>query len=117
MLESLKQEGQDLFTLESLPQSTAVEVAIVTCESENINRYHEMRKMMLPILKSQKGFLAWRAFQSKSKDGVMMDLLYWEQVEDCHEAGKNIQNTETGKEFFQLMKQTVVFELFERQAL
>ncbi|TGM51789.1 hypothetical protein EHQ91_17425 [Leptospira biflexa] len=117
MIESLKQVGQELLTLESLPPSTAVEVAIVTCESSNLEHYHEMRKKMLPILKTQKGFLAWRAFQSKTTEGVMMDLLYWEQVEDCHEAGKNLQNTETGKEFFGLMKQTLVFELFERQAI
>ncbi|MDZ4726285.1 MAG: hypothetical protein SH817_09010 [Leptospira sp.] len=117
MLESLKVQGQDLLTLESLPQSTAIEIAMVECGNENMETYHQMRSLMLPLLQTQPGFLAWRAFKSITKDGIMMDLLYWESVEDCHKAGENLQNSETGKKFFALMKQTLVFEMFERQAL
>lgn len=117
MLESLKSQGQDLLTLESLPASAVVEIAMVECELEQMENYHKMRSLMLPLLQSQKGFLAWRAFKSKTKEGVLLDLLYWESVEDCHKAGEILQNSDTGKSFFSLMKQTLVFELFERQAL
>ncbi|MGE8723216.1 antibiotic biosynthesis monooxygenase family protein [Leptospira terpstrae] len=117
MLDSLKDQGQDLLTLESLPKSTAIEIAIVECASEDSEKYHKMRKVMLPLLQKEKGFLAWRAFQSKTREGIMLDLLYWENVEDCRKAGENIQSTEIGKEFFALMKQTLVFEMFERQSL
>ncbi|MBM9546911.1 hypothetical protein JWG40_07775 [Leptospira sp. 201903074] len=117
MLESLKAQGQDLLTLESLPPSTAIEIAIVECAVEDSERYHQMRKKMLPLLQTQKGFLAWRAFRSNTREGIMLDLLYWENVEDCHKAGETLQNSETGKDFFALMKQTLIFEMFERQTL
>lgn len=117
MLESLKSQGQDLLTLESLPQTTAIEIAIVECAIEDTEKYHQLRKQMLPLLQNQPGFLAWRAFRSKTREGILLDLLYWENVEDCHKAGETLQNSETGKEFFALMKQTLVFEMFERQSL
>lgn len=117
MLESLKSQGQDLLTLESLPASAVVEIAMVECKVNQTEKYHEMRALMLPLLQKQPGFLAWRAFKSKTKEGVLLDLFYWETVEDCHKAGVVLQNSETGKSFFGLMKQTLVFELFERQAL
>ncbi|MCG6146179.1 antibiotic biosynthesis monooxygenase family protein [Leptospira bandrabouensis] len=117
MLESLKNQSQDLLTLESLPQPTAIEIAIVECAAEDSEKYHQMRKQMLPLLQNQPGFLAWRAFRSKTREGILLDLLYWENVEDCHKAGERLQNSETGKEFFALMKQTLVFEMFERQSL
>ncbi|EKJ86013.1 hypothetical protein LEP1GSC017_0333 [Leptospira meyeri serovar Hardjo str. Went 5] len=117
MLESLKNQGQDLLTLESLPQTTAIEIAIAQCAAEDSEKYHQMRKKMLPLLQNQTGFLAWRAFRSQTREGIMLDLLYWENAEDCHKAGITLQNSETGKEFFALMKQTLIFEMFERQPL
>ncbi|MBL8018562.1 MAG: hypothetical protein JNM27_02770 [Leptospirales bacterium] len=117
MLESLKSQGQDLLTLETLPETAAVEISIVECDPDQAENYHRLRVTMLPLLKKQDGFLAWRAFQSNDRPGVMLDILYWEDSDFCKQAGEKLQQSEAAKEFFALMKQTLIFEMFRRQPL
>ncbi|MBL8019618.1 MAG: antibiotic biosynthesis monooxygenase [Leptospirales bacterium] len=117
MLESLKKQGQDLLTLESLPATAAVEISIVSCDPGKTENYHRLRTAMLPLLQTQEGFLAWRAFQSNDRPGVMLHILYWEDSGFCKQAGEKLQQSEVAKEFFALMKETLIFETFRRQPL
>ena len=50
MIDSLKNQGQDLLTWESLPKSTAIEIAIVECSVDDAEKYHLTRKKMLQSL-------------------------------------------------------------------
>ena len=50
MIDSLKNQGQDLLTLESLRKSTAIEIAIVECSIDDVEKYHLTREKMLQSL-------------------------------------------------------------------
>jgi hypothetical protein len=117
MIDTAMERSQDSLTLEGLPPTAAVEISVVDCGQEFSTRYHELRNAMLPILKVQPGFIAWRAFESTGRPGVMLDLLYWERPEHCARAGESLQNHPMAQEFFALMKQTLIFEMFRRQPL
>ncbi len=101
--------------LENLPATAAIEVAVVECGSDQGARYNELRGGMLNILRSQPGFIAWRGFESDTRPGVMLDLLYWEKPEACRRAQEQLQGMPQAQEFFALIKETHLFEMFRRQ--
>ena len=104
-------------TLEGLPATAALEISIVECLPEKSGRYHELRSKMMPLMQKQPGFIAWRAFESSSREGVMLDVLYWEKAEYCQKAMESLHSEEIAQEFFQLISKTVVFDMFRRQKL
>jgi hypothetical protein len=102
-------------TLESLPRTAAVEIAVVECDPDAGEKYNAKRLEMLALLQEQPGFIGWRGFESQTRPGVMLDILYWENPENCHAAGAAMQCIPEAREFFAMMKQTLLFETFRRQ--
>ena len=102
-------------TLEGLPAAAAVEIAVVQCEPDQGAQYNARRLDMLAHLEKQAGFIGWRGFESTSRPGIMLDILYWDMPENCHAAGQAMQSLPRAQEFFAMMKQTLLFETFRRQ--
>lgn len=105
----------NIATLESLPATAAVEIAVVQCDPDRVAEYNTRRTEMLAHLEKQPGFMGWRGFESTTRPGVMLDLLYWDRPESCHAAGEAVQSLPGAQDFFAMMQQTLLFETFRRQ--